>query len=97
MERKENKAVKKEIQTANVLEFQRDAIVIVSVEDNNNFDSDPSCQNLSNDDKTALKIEFSNVKGTELFGIDLSEAMASEDNTKNTSALERLNLPQFVP
>ena len=72
----------------NVLNSQRDAIVIVS------------CEQASNEpvsESTSLSIEFSNVKSEELFGINLADSMTSEDSDMKNYALVRLALPQFVP
>ena len=73
----------------NVLDSQRDAILIVSCDDEENIGPDSQ--------KTSLNIEFSNIKSEELFGINLADQMASEYNDVKANALERLALPQFVP
>ena len=86
LENREQKAINKQEQITNVLDKQRDAILIVS------FDQD-----LDVSDSQSLNIEFSNVKSEELFGINLADAMISEIKEEKDHALERLALPQFVP
>ena len=55
------------------------------------MDSDPEGMNQLHSDSNSVKIEFSNLKSTELFGMNLSE-----DKTKRMVVLDRLVLPKFV-
>ena len=71
-----------------VLDLQRDAILIVNVGQDTIEPDSPD---------TSLSIEFSNVKSKELFGINLAASFASVDSEVKANALDRLSLPQFVP
>ena len=77
LEKSEGLAVKKQLQTSSVLELQRDAIVIVSLEEKKgdeedieiNKDTELPRQNTNS--STSVSIELSNFVSRELFGVNL--------------------------
>ena len=84
------------MQTSGVLELQRDAIVIVSLDQNSGDGQEDEKQKRTPDQSdTTLRIELSNIKSQELFGLRLSDASFSLDASQDR-AIQQLDLPQFV-
>ena len=64
-------AVKKQLQTSSVLELQRDAIVIVSLEESNEVEKEHDLPHQQDSSSTKVSIELSNFVSRELFGVNL--------------------------
>ena len=68
---KEYQAIAKEVEVTNVLNHQQDGVIIVSMEESENPLYESSNSHPSGTE--SFQIEFSNLKGVELFGIDKTE------------------------